>query len=248
MSGILSTIGSALGYGAPSTQDEISIQVGNTKIVGWETVSITRSAEAFPNSFTLTAADPFPDDATRATIFPTGPGETCQVFAGKDLLITGYVDRYGITIGGGRHDVTISGRGLCQDLADCSADLTSPDIVGGTISAANALELAQKLCNPYKITARSAVPDLGRLVNSFTVALDETPYEVIEKVARYAAYLVYEDQNASDGVGLHDAGQHRKRVLDPVDRSAVFALHGRLEHDRAVRPDQPAWEQPRRSR
>jgi hypothetical protein len=128
MSGTMNNPGSI----SPQNQDEIAIVVGNSKIVGWETFAITRSVEHFPNSFVLTASDQFPDDPTRATIFPSGPGEKCQVYVGNDLVITGHVDSYGVNIGPGHHDVTITGSGLCQDLVDCSPDvINSPDLRGG---------------------------------------------------------------------------------------------------------------------
>lgn len=53
--------------------------------------------------------------------------------------------------------------------------------------------MAAKLCKAYGITARSAVADLGIAIPSFQVPLGETPYQIIESVARYAGYLVYED-------------------------------------------------------
>ena len=197
MSGIIGAIGGALGYGnAPA--EEISIVIGGTRISGWETASITRSVEQFPSSFTLTATDQYPGDATQATAFDKGPGEKCQIKIGDDVVITGYVDRYGIDVGPGHHDVTISGRGICQDLTDCSADLmNNPAVTGATMSASNTLDLAQKLCKSFNLTALSATSDHGKPVKFFTVALGETGYEIIERVARYAGYLVYEDQTGA---------------------------------------------------
>lgn len=217
MSGMLGALGPI-----SQTPDEIAIVIGGNRIVGWESASITRSVEAFPNSFTVTAADQFPDDATKATVFPSGPGEKCQIFIGSDLILTGYVDRYAINIGGGRHDVTIAGRGICEDLVDCSADLrNNPAVTGGTITASNALDLAQKLCGAQKIAARlgSGVTDPGKPINALTVALGETPYEIIERVARYSQFLVYEDENGA-------------LVLDHVGTDSMasgFTMPGNIE-------------------
>lgn len=47
-----------------SGPDAVSIVIGTRKIVGWKMVAITRSAESFPNSFTLTATDQYPNDAS----------------------------------------------------------------------------------------------------------------------------------------------------------------------------------------
>src|ERR1700722_19786965 len=151
--------------------DDLSIVVGSTQITGWQAVSVTRSVEAFPNSFSLVAADPFWTDPTRELM---AAGAPCKIYIGTDLVITGYIDRVGTTIGPNRHDLTITGRGLCQDLVDCSADtLNTPDLKNSQVSAANALELARKLTKAFNITVRSAVTDLGPQVNNMTIANGE---------------------------------------------------------------------------
>ena len=91
MSGILGALSNALGYDNP-TADEVSIVVGETSIVGWETVSITRSVESYPNSFVLTAMDQFPNDPKKSTVLPDGPGYPCQIKIRKDVVVTGFVD------------------------------------------------------------------------------------------------------------------------------------------------------------
>jgi prophage tail gpP-like protein len=220
MSAAVSAIGNALGLNPAAPVDEISIVVGNTRVVGWESIAVTLSAEHAPNSFTLTASDQYPSDPARATIFPSGPGQRCQVFAGNDLLITGYVDQYGTNIGQGHHDVTITGRGLCEDLVDCAADLlNTPELRGATVNAANTRDLAQKLCKPFGITVRSAVADLGKPILPFSVAVGETSWEIIERVCRYAGYLAFEDELGT-------------LVLDRVGTKAMasgFTMPGNIE-------------------
>jgi prophage tail gpP-like protein len=194
--------------------DEISIVIGGARITGWQNVSVTRSNELCPNSFVLTATDQYANDPTRATVCPKGPGEKCQIFIGSDLVITGYVEQYTITVSATQHDITIAGRGLCVDLSDCSAQ-----IPGNTISAKNALDLATQLCKPFNLNARSAVDDLGKPIKTFTVSLGETSYEIIERVARYAGYLVYEDELGT-------------MVLDRVGTQSMasgFAMPGNVE-------------------
>jgi prophage tail gpP-like protein len=183
--------------GSDATNDAIMITADGRKISAWKSIAITRSAEMFPNSFAFTMSEEFSNDPSKILINP-GKG-ICQVFLGEDLVITGYVDRYTAAIRPGAHDVEITGRGLGEDLVDCSADLTNPDspIFNGQISAANALDLAQKLCKLPGISVRSAVADLGRPIRLFQIYPGETPYELIERVGRYAGYLVYEDESGA---------------------------------------------------
>jgi prophage tail gpP-like protein len=204
--------------------DEMTLTVGNATIGPWQSVAVTRSVETCPNSFVFTASDPFPDNAGEI-IAP--PGSPCQVNIGKDVVVTGYVDRYDTSIGPRRHDVLIQGRGMCEDLLDCSADLFSAAsaAIGGMINASSVLDLAQRLCKSFGITARSAVSDLGPTIPSFQVASGETPYEIIERAARYAGFLVYEDQNGN-------------LVLDrggTTSMASGFTAPGNIESARAER-------------
>jgi len=174
-----------------SGPDDVTIQVGSNRFVGWQNVTITRSCESMPNNWSLTASAEFLQGAALAG---TRPGQSCLIYIGSDLVITGKIDRRSIPIDARNHQVTLSGRGITRNLVDCSADLLNdPGIRGGQINGANALDVAAKLCKAYGITARSAVTDLGIAIPSFQVPLGETPYQIIESVARYAGYLVYED-------------------------------------------------------
>jgi prophage tail gpP-like protein len=81
------------------------------------------------------------------------------------------------------------------------------------------------LCKAYGITARSAVSDLGVPIPSFQVPLGETPYQIIESVARYAGFLVYEDYTGA-------------LILDRVgtrSHASGFALPGNIEAINAER-------------
>jgi prophage tail gpP-like protein len=61
---------------------------------------------------------------------------------------------------------------------------------------ADTLDLATKLARSFGIVARSAVTEVGTVLPlpPITFFLDETCYEIIERVARYTAYLIYEDE------------------------------------------------------
>lgn len=65
------------------------------------------------------------------------------------------------------------------------------------INGTSTLGVAQILTRAYGITARSAVSDLGPPIPAFQVMLEETPYQIIETMARYAGFLVYADQNGA---------------------------------------------------
>jgi prophage tail gpP-like protein len=195
MNGFVDTFAGLVPSSLPDPQNAVSIEIGNTSITGWESLSITCSAEAFPRSFSLTASDPYFDDPSRALSFPEGPGKPCTIKIGEDTVITGFLDRYTTTISTGQHIIQLTGRGKGEDLVDCSADLeNTPGVEGATMTASSIEDVATKLCSTYGITVKNLAPGKGAILLPFTIWLGETSYEVIERVARYTSFLVYEDE------------------------------------------------------
>ncbi len=191
-----------------SDPDDVSILVGSTQFKGWQTVSITRSVETMPNSFVLTASTEFMQDP--AALEGTRPGQACKIKIGNDLVITGWIDRRSISVDAHSHQVVLSGRGITRNLVDCSADMIfDRTLFGGSVTAASTRDLAQRLAKAYGVTVRSAVADLGPDIPAFQIQLGETPYQIIESVAHYTGYLVYEDEHGAlvlDRVGTQSMG------------------------------------------
>ena len=166
--------------------DEVSIVLGDRRWAGWVSVRITRGLERMPSDFEVGLTELYPGEAD---MLVAHVGDACQVYIGRDLVITGYVDRVTPSIAPGRHDVMVSGRGKCQDLVDCSAEWK-----GSQIIASSVLEVAQKLAAPFKIEAygEKGPPvgnaQLSRLIPYLALMLGETPWEVIERLCRITGY------------------------------------------------------------
>src|SRR5262249_45903202 len=77
----------------------------------------------------------------------------------------------------------------CEDLVDCSALLP-----GAQVSGVSALALAQQLAQPFGITVSSTAPPaaMQKILPQFNVTLGETPFDIIERVARYMGILAYD--------------------------------------------------------
>lgn len=187
-----------------SAPDQLTLRIGGVDIQGWTEVRVTRGVERVPGDFEITMTERFPGDLNAVTVLP---GQPCQVLLGADVVITGYVDRFAPGISARGHQIRVSGRGACCDLVDCSAEWP-----GGQISGTNALDVAQKLAQPYGIrTALAAGVSAGGNIPQFNLILGETAWEVIERVCRYRALLAYELADGSlllDQVGTvaHSSG------------------------------------------
>lgn len=212
-----------LPFGGPD--DELTATVGGRRLSGWKSATITVSLEQFPSSFSLSAADPYPDNP-RA--IPMSPGDRVTLRIGRDLVLTGWVDRLNMAMQGPTmHEIVIQGRGLCQDLVDCSADLTHAQLIGGQLSGVSFFDLAQKLALPYAVPVQLVGTDPGPVIPSFGVALGETPYEIIDRVAHYARFITYEGPDGSlvlDKIGTEAmaSGIEQGRNVERADVSLAL--------------------------
>lgn len=169
------------GLGGVSVTDDLTIVTTAGQIAGWEEIEVTLRADSFPNSFaiSMSARDGIPANA----------GDDCSILLGGDHVITGYIDRVTEEGDAHSHRIELIGRGKTQDLVDCSAELQGAQHFNGT-----ALDIATQLATPYSIAVelgQGAEP--GPAVPQFNLNFGETAAEIIQRVARNAGLIVYED-------------------------------------------------------
>lgn len=169
--------------------EEVFIDIADQMIGGWEEVEITLRLEGFPNSFSIAASTSNPVGGANPTC---REGSVCTIMIGNDQVIAGYVDRSTESGADSVHTIALQGRGRTQDLVDCSAELPTGQLVGG-----NTLSIAQKLVQPYEALAVEMGPgaDPGPDVPAWALNYGETGAEIIQKFARNAGLLAYEDSH-----------------------------------------------------
>ncbi|EIB7831425.1 phage tail protein [Salmonella enterica] len=165
------------------TDDELVLETNGVVIQGWERISVTRGIERLPSSFSLGLLDLYPGSDNQQRV---RAGESCRVSLGRNVVLTGYIDRWSPALSSGRHEIRVAGRSKCQDLVDCSAEWPS-----NVISNADALGIAQRLALPYGISVTTDVTGI-RSVPQFTLNWGESPQEVIDRVTRWAGLLYYD--------------------------------------------------------
>lgn len=112
----------------PAQPEIVTLVVDGHALQGWQTVEVTRSAEAAAVSFGLRATNPAWSAEARSLrrgklveLYTTpDTGQGMGSFTGGDLLCKGYVDDYEVEIGEhGHRDVGVSGRSKAGDAIDC---------------------------------------------------------------------------------------------------------------------------------
>lgn len=162
-------------------QDDVVLTAGGQEIRGWQGVRVTRRAEGIPGDFALEMTERYPGELDQVIVMP---GDAFTLSIGGDLVLTGWIDQLALSVSAGAHQVKVTGRGKSCDLVDCSAV-----IHGMQLSAASALQLAQALAAPFGVTVSGVS---GPPIPQFNVNLGETPWEIIDRVARYSQLLVIE--------------------------------------------------------
>ena len=167
-----------------TASDEVSLVVNGMQYSGWTAVRALRSLETFPNTFDLSLTEAYPGEGNLVLV---KPGQSCVVLFGQDAVVTGWIDRVSMDVSPREHTVTISGRGKCADLLDCTVDTP-----GCSLNNLTVLQLAQFLAQPYGVQVLCNVGDSPpvRQINYF---ITQTPYEIIGQVARATQFVVYED-------------------------------------------------------
>jgi prophage tail gpP-like protein len=213
--------------GAPwrRANNDVSLVIGAWRIEGWTSVRITRGIERMPSDFEITMTDRFPGDVHEVLMTP---GDPLQLFIGNDVVVTGYVDRYVPSMNSSQHLIRVVGRGKCQDLVDCSAEWP-----GNQISSATALGIAQQLAKPYgiNVTLASGV-EVGPPIPTFNISVTDSPAEIIERVARYRAFLAYEGPDGNlilSGVGTARAASGFAEGKNVEEMSVVYAADQRFK-------------------
>lgn len=207
----------------PVDPNLLTIKVNGVIVSGFDTCEINAGIEEFPRNFRVNTTEKY----LSGNAIEFVPLQPCQVYIGTDLIITGFIDAYNISISPDSHSVTILGRGNGARLVDCSAFVNPGDtlmqstgtssnapFVGDTVIAnVNIQQVCQVLCKPYGITVSSPTPGLvtQTILPMHITNLGETIYDTLETCARYAGALLYDDTGgnlvlAQAGTQSHSSG------------------------------------------
>ncbi|MFP4895827.1 phage baseplate assembly protein [Paraburkholderia sp. EG304] len=162
--------------------DDVSLTVGSSTISGWTAVRVTRGMERIPADFDIALTERYPGEADVVV----NEGDPCLLSIGGDSVITGYVDRVNDQYDAHNHLLSISGRGKCEDLVDCSAQYDSFQFMNAT-----AAEIATVLAKPFGISVKAAAG--GLQIAQYVMNVGDTPYSVIDTVCKLSQLLCYEN-------------------------------------------------------
>lgn len=209
-------------------------------ITGWMSVRVSRGIERCPSDFEISYTEPYPG----VSQVLVNPGDQVQVILGKDVVLTGFVDRYLPSYDANQHMIRIAGRSKCQDLVDCSAKWDGGQLLNLTVD-----QIAKLLCPVYGIDVNVAAgTDVGDPIPQLNIMSGETIYEILERLCRYRALLLYDQPdgslllanggagagNGATGIGTRTASSGFKEGVNVLAASAMYSMDGRFSDYAAV--------------
>lgn len=214
-----------------SKSDELlTLLVGGVEYYGWTAAAARLSLETVSGEFELTVVDKWEGRDIR---WPIRRGDACELRAGEDVLITGYVDKSNPALTATERSLSVSGRDATGDLVDCSA-VQSPDQWSGRTLE----EIARILCAPFGIRV-VAETDTGKPFPIFKLQPGDTAFAAIERMCRQRAVLSTSDGHGGLLITAPGKAGHVELVLeegvnileisgefDDSDRFAEYVIKG----------------------
>lgn len=99
----------------------IRIVIGGYEVTGWDDASFDSAIDVPADAFSVTLFDPVYDHLPETV----AAGKAFQAYYGKELIMTGIVDRISEAVGRKGRGLQISGRDLVGQLIDCSVPIFS---------------------------------------------------------------------------------------------------------------------------
>ncbi len=161
--------------------DDVSLSIGGVEYSGWTSVVVRRSLDEFCSSFILEIVDTW---HTSKSQIPFSSGDPCAIKAGKETILTGYIDDIGIVSDSDSHSIALTGRSKAGDLVDCSAIYKTGTFINQTL-----VDIAKKICSPFGISVKTDVGALGK-IKKVSIQDGETCFDFLNRSAKMEGLLL----------------------------------------------------------
>jgi prophage tail gpP-like protein len=186
---------------------DLGLIVDGRRFGGWLKVRVTRGIERAAGSFDIEATQKWPGLKTH---FEIPDGAACEIWIGEDRVMTGWVDVVDAQRDGNDARVQITGRSRTADLVDCSDDYQMVEMAGVDLAA-----VARRLCQPYGIEV--VAKDTGPVFPVASANHGESPWKIIERLARQRQILVMDDPEGRLVLARLATERATDRLVHPSD-------------------------------
>ena len=210
----------------------LRLVVGDREHRGWTSVTVTRGLEQASSSFQLALTTT--TDGVTGNPMGVRAGQSCEVWIGDDLVLTGWVDAVEAGASGSAYTLNADGRSKTCDLVDCSA-------APAQFKRQTLAQIAGALAVDYDVD----VSDLAGLTTTYRRVRSrhgESVFLVLDRLARNAQVLLTDDEQGrlvitrvgtergDDITAASPVADERIRV-DLSQRFSVYEVRGQTAGD-----------------
>lgn len=204
--------------------NDVVLRVNGLDFGGWKKIEITAGIERQARDFSLNITNVWP--GAQELPRQVKSGDICELWVGKDKLLTGRVDATPIEYSASSISVGVNGRSKTAYLVDCSAKHKTGQWRGAKIE-----RIASDIAAAYGITVKSEI-DTGAAILDHQIDTGETSFESIDRLLTLRQLLSTDDAdgnvvliNAGSGGRCGTAlvfGENIKSASAGLDFSPVF--------------------------
>lgn len=174
----------------------VEVLVRGKMLRDWQSVSVTRALDTAAGSFELTSP--------RRAPYPMAPGDSVEIYASNDLVLSGHVETVERSLGAESSSVRCSGRDNTADLVDCTAP-TNP----GEWRQILLPELVRAIAGPFGVSVDNTAGPRPKF-DLFRLRPADTAWAAIERACRLRGVLVYSD--GTSRLVMREAGRTTAEV------------------------------------
>lgn len=165
--------------------DTLTLAVNGRRYDGWTSIRVTDGIARCTADFDIGVSERWANQDSPWRILPFS---AAQLFAGSDLVLTGYVDTYAPAFAPDQHGVRITGRSKTADLVDCT-----PDIAGGQYAGYGYDAICRAVAGLFDIGVVVEAAQAASVVADATIERSETGFTFLERLGRMAGVLLTDD-------------------------------------------------------
>ena len=201
---------------------------------GWLSLKVTSSLAQLSGTFSLGLTERWPGQSDKRGI---KPGDSCTLFLGRELIITGWVDSLQADYNADSHQLSVKGRDRTCDLVDCGHSGATVKWQDKTL-----LQILGEVCQPFGIEI-VLDGDQGGVFKEIAYSPGDSVMSLIRKLCRMRGLIptsLGDGKLLLTGPGATRAGaslvlgenvKSGRISIDHTNRFSIYRVQGQAKPD-----------------
>lgn len=198
-------------------RDRVTLVANGREFAGWVDVTVQLGIDRISGAFSIGLTERWPGAQAR----PIRMEDSCQLYIGADLVISGQIDDVERSLSTDAHDIKIVGRDAAGELVDCACDHSPGEWADRKLES-----IAADICKPFGVKVR-ILANTGKPFAKLTVNKGETAFEVIKRMCNARGVLAYSDGSGDLIIGPGNPAKVPTKLVEGLNVKSVSARQTR---------------------